>query len=76
VREKFTPKSILLSLSRYTIVSEFTGSVNSVFTKVAVFLHICETELLRVVNSTISSFSRVNSVFTRNRGLRYFWQKK
>jgi hypothetical protein len=69
VREKLTPKLVILSLSRYMVVSEFTGSVNSVFTKVAVFLHIYETELLRVVNSTISSFSRVNSVFARNRGL-------
>jgi hypothetical protein len=50
--------------------------MNIVFTKVAVFLHICETELLRVMNSTISSFSWVNSVFARNHGLRYFWQKK
>jgi hypothetical protein len=40
-RESYT-KSVLLSLSRYTIISEFTKLVNSVFMKVAIFLHICE----------------------------------
>jgi hypothetical protein len=33
--------SSIFSLSRFTIVSEFMGLVNSVFTKVVVFLHLC-----------------------------------
>jgi hypothetical protein len=44
MREKNTKFSSIFSLSQYTVVSEFTGSVNSVFAKVMVFLHICETE--------------------------------
>jgi hypothetical protein len=58
MREKNTKFSSIFSLSRYIVISEFMGLVNSVFGKVTVFLHICETEYLRAVNSTISSFSR------------------
>jgi hypothetical protein len=44
MREKDTQKLVPFSLSQYTVVSEFTGSVNSVFMKVAVLLYSCEIE--------------------------------
>jgi hypothetical protein len=33
--------SSIFSLSRFTIILEFTGLVNSIFMKVVVFLHFC-----------------------------------
>jgi hypothetical protein len=57
MREKNIKFISIFSLSRYTVVSKFTGSVNSVFAKVVVFMHICEIEKLWVVNSSISYFS-------------------